>query len=227
MKRKIFTLIVALCYIISGCTTYKPFMSDASKNPIGQKLPKMDFEWFAGGDIRGANVDFVKNIVRNEINQNIISDAGQKRGTIEVACKKVHLKQNLGLAFLSISFSLYTLFIPYLLLLVNYLFLCSLSIVLFHFRLLCHQHNIASFHNKRRWGRQFTLPAPNVDYRPKSLRTILLTKDSFFCTVILLSTVTLFLFSVVALSLHCGLFTVTSHLFVVTSASLANNLSTL
>ncbi len=101
MKRKIFTLIVALCYIISGCTTYKPFMSDASKNPIGQKLPKMDFEWFAGGDIRGANVDFVKNIVRNEINQNIISDAGQKRGTIEVACKKVHLKQNLGLAFLS------------------------------------------------------------------------------------------------------------------------------
>ena len=45
MKRKIFTLIVALCYIISGCTTYKPFMSNATENPIEQKLPKMEVEW--------------------------------------------------------------------------------------------------------------------------------------------------------------------------------------
>ena len=61
----------------------------------------MDFEWFAGGDIQGANVDFVKNIVRNEIYQNIASTTGQKQGSIEVNCEQLHLKQNLALAGLS------------------------------------------------------------------------------------------------------------------------------
>ena len=80
---------------------YKPFMSEASNDPLGQKLPKMDFEWFSGGNIQGANVDFVKNIVRNEINHNMLQSEGQKCGTIEVNCEKLHLKQNFALAVLS------------------------------------------------------------------------------------------------------------------------------
>ena len=101
MKKKIFILLTVLGCCLSSCTTYKAFMSEPTKDPIVQKLPKMDFDWFSGGDIQGANVDFVKNIVRNEINQNIVSTEGQKQGTIEVNCEKLHLKQNLALAGLS------------------------------------------------------------------------------------------------------------------------------
>lgn len=106
MKRKIFTLIVALCYIISGCTTYKPFMSNATENPIEQKLPKMEVEWYTG-DIKGANVDFAKTIVRNEMNHNILSKTGQKKGSIDVEFKKLHLKCNLVPLVLS-AFTLYS-----------------------------------------------------------------------------------------------------------------------
>ena len=101
MKKKIFIIVALIGYMLSSCTTYKPFMSEASKNPISQKLPKMEFEWYAGGNIQGANVDFIKNIVRNEINQNIISNSGQKAGKIEVVCEHARLKQNLGWAVLS------------------------------------------------------------------------------------------------------------------------------
>lgn len=101
MKKKIFIIVALMGYVLSSCTTYKAFMAEASKDPLNQKLPKMEFEWFSGGDIQGANVDFVKNIVRNEINYNVIKDAGQKAGTIEVNCEKLHLKQNLALAALS------------------------------------------------------------------------------------------------------------------------------
>ena len=101
MKKKIFIMVVLLGYLFSSCTTYKPFMSEASKNPIAQKLPKMEFEWYAGGNVQGANVDFIKNIVRNEINQNITSNSGQKAGKIEVVCEQARLKQNLGWAVLS------------------------------------------------------------------------------------------------------------------------------
>ena len=107
MKKKIFIMVALLGYLLSSCTTYKPFMSEASKDPITHKLPKMEFEWFPGGDIQGANADFVKNIVRNEINQNVISNSGIKQGSIEVNCEKLHLKQNLGLVFLS-ALSAYT-----------------------------------------------------------------------------------------------------------------------
>lgn len=100
MKKKNLILVV-VCYILSSCTTYKPFMSDASKDPMTHKLPKMEFEWFPGGDIQGANVDFVKNIVRNEINKNIITESGAKQGSIEVNCEKLHLRQNLALSYLS------------------------------------------------------------------------------------------------------------------------------
>lgn len=101
MKKRILTIITALGCILTSCTTYKAYMAEASKEPLTQQLPKMDFEWFSGGDIQGVNVDFVKNIVRNEINQNIISSAGPKQGTIEVNCEKLHMKQNLGLTALS------------------------------------------------------------------------------------------------------------------------------
>lgn len=106
MKKILFTTI--LCCVISSCTVYKPYMSEASKEPIAQKLPKMEFEWYAGGDVQGANVDFVKNIVRNEIVGNLIADEGQKQGTIEVNCKKLHIKQNFGLAFMS-GFTVFSL----------------------------------------------------------------------------------------------------------------------
>ena len=76
-------------------------MSDATNDPINQKLPKMEFEWFSGGNIHGANVEFVKNIIRNEINHNVVIPTGRKYGTIEVNCEKLHLKQNLALAGLS------------------------------------------------------------------------------------------------------------------------------
>lgn len=107
MKKKLFFIATVLCCFLSSCTTYKASMSQPTNNPIAQKLPKMDIEWFAGGDVQGANTDFVKNIVRNEINHNVISSDGQKQGTIEVNCNKVHLKQSFGLAFLS-GFTLFT-----------------------------------------------------------------------------------------------------------------------
>lgn len=105
--KKLSIIALLLCSMLSSCTTYKASMSEASKEPIAQKLPKMDFEWFSGGDVQGANVDFVKNIVRNEINHNIISDEGTKQGTIEVNCEKLHLKQSMALPFLS-GFTLFT-----------------------------------------------------------------------------------------------------------------------
>ena len=108
MKKKIFIIVALMGYVLSSCTTYKPFMSEATNNPISQPLPKMEFEWYSGGDIKGANVDFVKNIVRNEINKNIVSNTGQKQGTIEVNCEKIHLKLNLGLTVLSAA-TLYTM----------------------------------------------------------------------------------------------------------------------
>lgn len=101
MKTKLFLLVTLFGCILSSCTTYKAFMSDATNDPINQKLPKMEFEWFSGGNIHGANVEFVKNIIRNEINHNVVIPTGRKYGTIEVNCEKLHLKQNLALAGLS------------------------------------------------------------------------------------------------------------------------------
>lgn len=98
--KKIF-LFLMCTFILTGCTMYKAFMSGPTQNPISQKLPKMEFQWFTGGDIRGANTDFVKNIVNNEVAHNIIMTTGQRSGTIEVTCEKLYLKQNLGLAALS------------------------------------------------------------------------------------------------------------------------------
>ncbi|MCI6419716.1 MAG: caspase family protein [Bacteroidales bacterium] len=102
MKKNLFMVLafVVGC-TLSSCKTYKAWMSQPSNEPITQKLPKMEFEWYSGGDVQGANVDFVKNIIRNEINHNIVSSEGQKQGTIEVNCEKIYLKQNLALAGLS------------------------------------------------------------------------------------------------------------------------------
>lgn len=101
MKKRFLIIVAVICCILTSCKTYKAYMSEPSNEPIAQKLPKMEFDWFSGGDIQGANVDFVKNIIRNEINKNIASSTGQKQGTIEVNCEKLHLKQNLALAGLS------------------------------------------------------------------------------------------------------------------------------
>lgn len=107
MEKRLFLAIALLCSILSSCSTmYKAFMSEASNDPIGQKLPKMDFEWFTGGDVQGVigtDVDFVKNIVRNEISHNMIQSSGQKCGTIEVNCEKFHSKPNLALTALSVG----------------------------------------------------------------------------------------------------------------------------
>ena len=101
MKKYLFIVLAIIGCTLSSCKTYKASMSEPTNDPIAQKLPKMDFEWFTGGDVQGINVDFVKNIVRNEINHNVVSSEGQKQGTIEVNCEKIRLKQNLALAGIS------------------------------------------------------------------------------------------------------------------------------
>lgn len=82
-------------------------MSEASNNPLAQKLPKMNIEWTSGGVVSGANVDFVKNIISNEINHNIIANTGQKQGAIEINYESIKLKQNPIFPFLS-GFTLFT-----------------------------------------------------------------------------------------------------------------------
>lgn len=101
MKIKLFITAV-LVYILSSCSAYIPLTPEPSENPIAQKLPKMEIEYY-GGDIQGANdyVSFVNNIARNEINKNIIAASGVKQGSIEVCCEKLHLRENLGFAVLS------------------------------------------------------------------------------------------------------------------------------
>ena len=108
MKKKIFIMVALLGYLFSSCTMYKPFMSEPTKDPIAQKLPKMEFEWYTKGDVKGPLgtpaetwAEFIKGIVRDEINQNIATTTGKKQGTIEVSCEKLHIKQNLGLAWLA------------------------------------------------------------------------------------------------------------------------------
>lgn len=94
-------LITVLGCLLQGCATYKAYMSEASKDPLPQQLPRMEFDWFSSGNVKGANEDFVKTIVRNEINQNIISQTGLKQGRIEVKCEQLSLKSNMALPFLS------------------------------------------------------------------------------------------------------------------------------
>lgn len=97
----------AVCCMLASCTTYKASMSEATKDPIAQKLPKMEFEWYTN-DVQGfIDVGFVSNIVRNEISHNIISGTGTKCGKIEVICKQLHVKNN----FLWASLSGATLFV--------------------------------------------------------------------------------------------------------------------
>lgn len=102
MKKNLFIVLALIIgCALSSCKTYKASMSQPTNDPVAQKLPKMDFEWFTGGDVQGVNVDFVKNIIRNEVNHNVVSSDGQKQGTIEVTCDRIRLKQNLFLAGLS------------------------------------------------------------------------------------------------------------------------------
>ena len=77
MKKKLFITAV-LVYILSSCSAYIPLTPEPSENPIAQKLPRMELEWNYGGEILGANyyVGYVNNIVRNEINKNIIAASG-------------------------------------------------------------------------------------------------------------------------------------------------------
>ncbi len=107
MKTKLLIIAAAICCILAGCTVYKASMSEATKDPLAQKLPKMEFEWYSN-DVRGfVDVNFVSNIIRNEITHNIVAANGTKSGKIEVICKKLHLKQN----FLWASLSGATLFV--------------------------------------------------------------------------------------------------------------------
>ena len=108
MKKKIFIMVALLGYLFSSCTMYKPFMSEASKEPIAHKLPKMEFEWYTKGDVKGpmgmpgdSFSEFVKGMVRDEVSKNITAATGKKAGTIEVNCEKLHVKQNIGYAWLA------------------------------------------------------------------------------------------------------------------------------
>ena len=107
MKKYLWIILLLVSCILHGCATYQAAMSNPSNDPINQKLPKMGIEYYVGGDIVGANVDFIKNIVNGEIQNNIINNTGQKRGTIEVKFDRVHLTSNTALAFLS-GFTLFT-----------------------------------------------------------------------------------------------------------------------
>ena len=62
MKKVFIAVVAAISCLLSSCTIYKSTMSEASQNPLGQKLPKMDIEFYAN-NVRGANVDFIKNII--------------------------------------------------------------------------------------------------------------------------------------------------------------------
>lgn len=104
--KKIFNVLLLLTCMLSSCTTYKSYMSEPNNNPLTQKLPQMGIEYL-GGVVTGANVDFVKNIVSNEINHNIIGNTGERQGTIEVNYERIQLKQSIGLPFLS-GFTLFT-----------------------------------------------------------------------------------------------------------------------
>ena len=108
MKKIILVIFAALSCMFASCVSYNEAMSDPTNNPIREKLPKMDIDWYSGGNIQGVDVDFVKNIIRGEINQNIISSTGQKTGKIEVNCERIRLSQNFGLAYLS-GLSLFSL----------------------------------------------------------------------------------------------------------------------
>lgn len=107
MKKKLFILFAAFSSFFASCTTYKDFMSEPTSNPISEKFPRLEIDWYSGGDIIGTDVDFVKNIIRGEIYQNIAAPSGSKSGTIEVRCEKIHVKQNLVFAFLS-GFTLFS-----------------------------------------------------------------------------------------------------------------------
>ena len=85
MKKKIFIMVALLGYLFSSCTMYKPFMSEASKEPIAHKLPKMEFEWYTKGDVKGpmgmpgdSFSEFVKGMVRDEVSKNITAATGKK-----------------------------------------------------------------------------------------------------------------------------------------------------
>lgn len=95
-------IIIYLIFTLSSCTTYKPYMSQASNNSIPEKLPKMPIEWTNSGNVIGGQPDFIKTIVINEINTNVINNNNHSSlGKLEVKLDKFHLKQNLGLAFVS------------------------------------------------------------------------------------------------------------------------------
>lgn len=111
MKKILLIFITVTTCLLTSCTTYQTVMSEPTHNPINQKLPKMEIQYYSGGDIliadQRANVEFVKNIINSEINQNIITPTGQKQGSIEVKFDRVHLKQNLIFPFLS-GFTLFS-----------------------------------------------------------------------------------------------------------------------
>lgn len=107
MKKRHLIILIIIGYLLSGCTTYKAYMSEATNDPLTTKLPKLGFEWYTSGNVQGVNVDFVKNIVRNEINKNMINSSNAQQGTIEVNCEKLQLKQNLMFSALS-GFTLFT-----------------------------------------------------------------------------------------------------------------------
>lgn len=111
MKKSLLIICAVLTCLFTSCTTYQAVMSEPTHNPINPKLPKMEIDYFSGGDIliadQSANLDFIKNVINGEIQKNITTSAGQKQGTIEVKYDKVHLTQNIALAWLS-GFTLFS-----------------------------------------------------------------------------------------------------------------------
>ena len=99
MKKSIFIYAALLSCILSGCTTYKASMSQASNNPLPEKLPKMTLDWTDLGNNKGSNPDFIKTIVQNEINKNVLEKESGSRpiGRVEVDLDKFNISQGWGM----------------------------------------------------------------------------------------------------------------------------------
>lgn len=102
MKKYFFILIAAMTCFFSGCKTYQPYMSEPTNDPVRQKLPKMELVWRSGEGINANDLDFVKNIIRGDINNNIINSTGEKQGKIEVKIDRINTEKNA--AFIALSY---------------------------------------------------------------------------------------------------------------------------
>lgn len=102
MKKYFFIVIAAMTCFFYGCKTYQPFMSEPTNDPVRQKLPKMEIAYLSGDGIDADDLNFVKNIISSDINNNIINATGEKQGKIEVKIDRLNTEKNA--AFIALSY---------------------------------------------------------------------------------------------------------------------------